>query len=72
MVLYQNHRVFLVRLKGLEPPRRKTREPKSRMSANSITGAKIKASIFTRRGIRGGAQGLTHLWKEPIANAIGS
>ncbi len=30
---------ILVRLKGLEPTRLSTREPKSRMSANSITGA---------------------------------
>ena len=29
----------LVRLKGLEPTRLATREPKSRMSTNSITGA---------------------------------
>ena len=29
----------VVRLKGLEPQRRKAREPKSRMSTNSITGA---------------------------------
>ena len=31
--------VSLVRLKGLEPTRLATREPKSRMSTNSITGA---------------------------------
>ena len=30
---------FLVRLKGLEPARIAAREPKSRMSTNSITGA---------------------------------
>ncbi len=30
---------FLVRLKGLEPTRIAAREPKSRMSTNSITGA---------------------------------
>ena len=30
---------LLVRLKGLEPPCLSTREPKSRMSTNSITGA---------------------------------
>ena len=30
----------LVRMKGLEPPRLATREPKSRMSANSITSAR--------------------------------
>jgi hypothetical protein len=31
--------IFLVRLKGLEPTRIAAREPKSRMSTNSITGA---------------------------------
>ena len=30
---------YLVRLKGLEPTRIAAREPKSRMSTNSITGA---------------------------------
>ena len=33
---------FLVRLKGLEPTRIAAREPKSRMSTNSITGANRK------------------------------
>ena len=32
--------LFLVRLKGLEPTHISVREPKSRMSTNSITGAK--------------------------------
>ncbi len=36
----------LVRLKGLEPTRLSTREPKSRMSANSITGAYFKQVYF--------------------------
>ena len=34
--------LFLVRAWGLEPQRRKAREPKSRMSTNSITGANRK------------------------------
>ena len=33
----------MVRLKGLEPTRLSTREPKSRMSTNSITGASISS-----------------------------
>ena len=39
MVLYQNHRAFLVRVTGVEPARLSAREPKSRMSANSIIPA---------------------------------
>ena len=46
----------LVRLKGLEPTRIAAREPKSRMSTNSITGA---YSVFPLRLLgeetRGGA-----------------
>ena len=37
--LVRNRRAVMVRLKGLEPTRLATREPKSRMSTNSITGA---------------------------------
>ena len=39
MVSYQNHRAFLVRVTGVEPARLSAREPKSRMSANSIIPA---------------------------------
>ena len=35
----------VVRLKGLEPIRIAAREPKSRMSANSITGAYLAAPL---------------------------
>ena len=45
-----------VRLKGLEPPRLSTREPKSRMSTNSITGAYYIVNAYE---------------KKPIAFAIG-
>jgi hypothetical protein len=38
--------IGLVRLKGLEPARIAAREPKSRMSTNSITGAYIKAIYY--------------------------
>ena len=37
----------LVRLKGLEPTRVAAREPKSRMSTNSITGAEARRRMFT-------------------------
>ncbi len=37
----------LVRLKGLEPPRVAAREPKSRMSTNSITGAQKTVINYT-------------------------
>ena len=50
--------IGLVRAVGLEPTRLPTREPKSRMSTNSITGAhSFDPLIFTRRSTRGGAQG---------------
>lgn len=39
----------LVRLKGLEPTRVAAREPKSRMSTNSITGAYGAAGSARRR-----------------------
>ena len=39
--MYQNHRPFLVRVTGVEPARLSAREPKSRMSANSIIPADI-------------------------------
>ena len=42
MVLYQNHRPFLVRVTGVEPARLSAREPKSRMSANSIIPADVQ------------------------------
>ena len=38
--------IFLVRLKGFEPTRISAREPKSRMSTNSITGAYRSGRIF--------------------------
>ena len=38
--------VSLVRLKGLEPTRLATREPKSRMSTNSITGAYSNCTLL--------------------------
>ena len=59
----------LVRVTGVEPARLSAREPKSRMSANSIIPALYKrqvllslfvASVFTRRGHRGGALRLIH------------
>ena len=37
----------MVRLKGLEPTHISVREPKSRMSTNSITGAPQKATALT-------------------------
>ena len=40
---------FLVRLKGLEPTHISVREPKSRMSTNSITGAKEKPCCRSSR-----------------------
>ena len=43
---------FLVRLKGLEPTRIAAREPKSRMSTNSITGA---YSVLKIAGIAAGS-----------------
>ena len=36
---YQAVRIFLVRLKGLEPSRRRTLDPKSSASTNSATSA---------------------------------
>ena len=47
--------IGLVRLKGLEPTRIAAREPKSRMSTNSITGA---YSIFKITGTGNGAVNL--------------
>ena len=41
--------LFLVRLKGLEPTHISVREPKSRMSTNSITGAKEKPCCRSSR-----------------------
>ena len=39
--------LIMVRLKGLEPARVAAREPKSRMSTNSITGAYfIKENVY--------------------------
>ena len=51
----------MVRLKGLEPARLSTREPKSRMSTNSITGA-YEGDYWTA---------IVKLLKKPIAFAIG-
>ena len=39
---------YLVRLKGLEPTRITAREPKSRMSTNSITGAYMSGRVTCR------------------------
>ena len=39
---------LLVRLKGLEPTRITAREPKSRMSTNSITGAYMSGRVTCR------------------------
>ena len=52
--------VFLVRLKGLEPTRIAAREPKSRMSTNSITGA---YSVFEITGVENGAVNLSLRWQ---------
>ena len=41
--------IFLVRATGLEPVRISPREPKARMSADSITLANIKAAIYISR-----------------------
>ena len=38
----------VVRLKGLEPTRITAREPKSRMSTNSITGAYMSGRVTCR------------------------
>ena len=46
----------VVRLKGLEPTRIAAREPKSRMSTNSITGA---YSVFEITGVENGAVNLS-------------
>ena len=47
MVLYQNHRAFLVRDAGLEPARPEwTLEPESSESANSTTRAYRERSII--------------------------
>ena len=51
----------MVRLKGLEPTRIAAREPKSRMSTNSITGA-YSGDYQTA---------IVKLLKKPIAFAIG-
>ena len=51
----------MVRLKGLEPTRIAAREPKSRMSTNSITGA-YSGDYQTA---------IVKLLKKPIALAIG-
>ena len=47
--LYQEGVNAMVRLKGLEPTHISVREPKSRMSTNSITGAKEKPCCRSSR-----------------------
>ena len=41
----------LVRLKGLEPTHISVREPKSRMSTNSITGANEETLLPQQQGV---------------------
>ena len=43
--VYPKTTVFMVRVTGVEPARREAREPKSRMSANSIIPAKIQLPV---------------------------
>ena len=42
-------RLYIVRMKGVEPPRRKALDPKSSMSTNSITSADSLTKVIWRR-----------------------
>ncbi len=58
---HQNWLTMMVRVTGVEPARLSAREPKSRMSANSI----IPADILLNKNY------MKLLLKKPIAGAIG-
>lgn len=56
----------MVRLKGLEPTRIAAREPKSRMSTNSITGAYSIFLDFSSQMAPGAGTLSYHLYKQKI------